>query len=342
MIRLGHFILIGFFLTSACCADTATVPAVISADKLSGAMQRGVDYLYKAQKHESWEFTAIGDPGGEANQTSTTGPNRGGQTAVAVWALLSAGENPTDPRLAPAIDFLKKADIVSTYSLGIRCQVMTMLPPKPDVLDILRQDSNRLLSEMRTKGKALGFYGYVNVKDPLNYDHSSSQFAVLGLSGCAEAGIEIPPRYWELVNQVWRQHQEYDRGWGYTLNGNQTGKVSSASMTSTLAEPSFASMRAATLLRPAMRWTRLQSVPCQPHAKQLALGSPGPFLTPKTSGLDLPPSCFHGPRALSETTQPLRFVFEALWTPNRPSSLTTLSGCIDVGHVERHFLTFGV
>jgi hypothetical protein len=45
-----------------------------------------------------------------------------------VLALLAAGENPQDPRLAPAVDFLKKADIVGTYALGVRCQVLLLLP----------------------------------------------------------------------------------------------------------------------------------------------------------------------------------------------------------------------
>src|SRR5262245_51162851 len=73
-------------------------------------------------KHQTWEAPFSGH-----------GEQKTGQTALAVYALLSVGESRQDPRIAPAIAYLKKTDTTGVYALGVRCQVWLMLPSTPDV-----------------------------------------------------------------------------------------------------------------------------------------------------------------------------------------------------------------
>src|SRR5687768_14346829 len=122
------------------------------------ALDRAKAYLYSQQKKGNWEKT-------QKRQNSTdghdvTGSQFGGLTGLAVLALLTAGENPQDERLAPAIEFLKKADVVGTYALGVRCQVTLMLPQTAETKALMSKDLQRLLSLMKKQGRAKGFYDY--------------------------------------------------------------------------------------------------------------------------------------------------------------------------------------
>ena len=51
----------------------------------------------------------------------------GGFTALSTYSLLAAGEKKSDPRIVKALDFLKRADIVGIYALGVRSEVWLSL-----------------------------------------------------------------------------------------------------------------------------------------------------------------------------------------------------------------------
>jgi hypothetical protein len=61
-------------------------------------------------------------------------------------------------------------------------------------------------------------------------DISNSQFAILGLKACADAGIEIPKDTWVAALAYMLNTQNQDGGWGYFFAGKQD-TVSYASMT---------------------------------------------------------------------------------------------------------------
>jgi len=71
---------------------------------------------------------------------------------MAVYALLAAGESPTDPKLKPAITWLLKADLVGVYALTFRCLALSMLPPDPAVRQVLKHDGEVLMRSMLTNG----------------------------------------------------------------------------------------------------------------------------------------------------------------------------------------------
>src|SRR5947208_16599414 len=56
-------------------------------------------WIYKQQAEDNWE-----------KPIDKHGDQKTGQTALAVYALLTAGESPQDPRIVKAVDYLRKTD----------------------------------------------------------------------------------------------------------------------------------------------------------------------------------------------------------------------------------------
>lgn len=52
-------------------------------------------------------------------------------------------------------------------------------------------------------------------------DFSNTQFAVLGLRACRDAGIEVPRATWQAAYDYMRKTQRKDGGWGYVYFGQQ-------------------------------------------------------------------------------------------------------------------------
>jgi len=193
---------------------------------VSEALEKAKAYLYKVQKAGTWEEVVVqpDDKTMIAEKQSVKGGQWTGQTALAVYALLAAGEKHTDPRLAPAIDFLKKNPSAGVYALGLRMQVWLELPKTPDVMAAAKRDAEMLLKSVKTlkaQGSAMGMYDYVF--DPTgkskSYSHSRSQYGVLGVWAAEQIGIEIGERYWQFVENAWLDHQAPDGGWTYMKPG---------------------------------------------------------------------------------------------------------------------------
>src|SRR5947209_2151402 len=83
---------VGMSLTNPCRAATP--------QDIDKAIKKGVDWLYGAQNEDgNWDFVLKPDANGKwpADVKQACGP-----TAMAVYALLTAGENPKDPRIVKA------------------------------------------------------------------------------------------------------------------------------------------------------------------------------------------------------------------------------------------------
>lgn len=145
-----------------------------------------------------------------------SGAQFGGLTAVATYALLDSGVSSDDPNIKPAIEFLKRADMIGIYALGLRCQVWHLLPQNASVRACLARDATLLVQAMKTSGAGAGFYDYTteDVKS-LVFDHSVSQYGVLGLWACAQDGLELKRSYWQMMDSAWRKAQLPDGGWCY-------------------------------------------------------------------------------------------------------------------------------
>src|SRR5688500_55665 len=75
--------------------------------EVDATIKRAVKSLYDrydAKKH--WEIEPKHD-------------QDGGETALAVYALLAAGESPQNPKIKSALDYLKKLQMKGIYAVGV-------------------------------------------------------------------------------------------------------------------------------------------------------------------------------------------------------------------------------
>ncbi|MGA2233503.1 MAG: hypothetical protein ABSH22_21570, partial [Tepidisphaeraceae bacterium] len=199
-------------------ASGATPADAPSIAKIQESIDRAKAYLYSHKNAQgTWEDSEAPVPGKDAWEP--TGGQWGGLTALVTYALLSTGDNPRDSKLAPAISFLKTADIRGIYALGLRSQVWSYLPQDTATREGVLRDGRLLLAGLKAVGEARGMYGYlVNGmgQDPTHvYDQSVSQYGVLGIWALEEEGLEVPDQYWAAVDAAWRGHQLNTGAWSY-------------------------------------------------------------------------------------------------------------------------------
>ncbi len=182
-------------------------------NQVDQSINRGVDYLLKRQRADgSWG----GDLDAETGQDT-------GKTALVALALMSCGVSHQSPELTKALEFLKKVKVDEihdqTYCIALRAAFYSQLPEsirKP----LLSRDLEWLQQAMIKKGPAAGMYTY---RKPFNNmggygDFSNSQYGVLGVWYAEMAGLEVPTRYWQQIEECWRSAQNPDGGWGYNIS----------------------------------------------------------------------------------------------------------------------------
>ena len=209
---MGRVAIFLALVLSALIGGPARVHAATSA-RVEESLGRGKKFVYSRFADGSWEKS----PRQQLDtKDRVVGSQWGGQTALAVYALLAAGDSPNaEPKLAQAIAFLKQAKITGTYALGVRCLVWARLPQTPEVKALIRQDAVALRAMMKTQGIARGFYDYDARGSATAYSLSRSQYAVLGMWAAAQGGVEVPSDYWRTVSTAWTNHQDASGGWNY-------------------------------------------------------------------------------------------------------------------------------
>jgi hypothetical protein len=195
-------------------AATLSHAAAATPQEIQAAIDKGKAFLYGIQSNDNWEVVQKPDPlqigGWQVENAQFTG-----MTAIATYALLASGEDPQNPKLKRAIEWLKKHETHGVYALGLRCQVWNSIPLDNSVKAVILHDRQLLLDGLLTKDPAIGFYGY-EVKDPTgDFDHSASQFGVLGMWALEQTGVEVPTKYWQIVDAAWRRQQLADASWSY-------------------------------------------------------------------------------------------------------------------------------
>jgi hypothetical protein len=188
-------------------------------DEVEAAIRKGVAFLYSRQRNGNWETAPARDPGGKGHETS--GGQWGGLTSIATYALLAAGEKPLDPRIMQACDFLRKADIVGNYALGMRAQVWLYLPRTDENKQAMLRDAQLLIRGLSLQGRNRGLYDYI--AGGTRVDLSVSQYGVLGMWAAADFLEEVPPNYWREVENAWLKWQDRRSG-GWAYKGNPDGE----------------------------------------------------------------------------------------------------------------------
>lgn len=157
----------------------------------------------------------------------------GGTSALAAFALLSAGVATNHPRLHLLLDALArdKESAAGTYVHSLRAGVWSLCLDH-GVNKAGRRKYQRLLKrDMGWLGRAMnsdGGYGYVGRGQGIS-DNSNTQFANLGLWSGSIANIEVSNRYWQNISKHWLDTQHPDGGWPYrTILGAPTSSMTVA------------------------------------------------------------------------------------------------------------------
>jgi hypothetical protein len=217
----------------------AAVPSLgATPEQIQNAIKKAQDFLYSKQdKDGTWEQAprpALNS--GRNPQINYKQRQWGGITAICTYALLASGESPQGLKLKPAIEFLQKANLQSTYSLGVSAQVWLFVPETPQVRETVFHTARMLDLGMIRSGEADGLYtywtgtkegnaaptwtsatgGYVPQHgDAMPWDMSNSQYAILGMWALSENGAEVSADFWKRAQKAWEKMQEEDGGWRY-------------------------------------------------------------------------------------------------------------------------------
>lgn len=215
------FCLALLLLTVAARAQSTNKP--VDPEAVREAIRKGVAYLYSRQSPEGhWETVPQRDD--KEDRYSIKGGQWGGQTALITYALLAAGESHQDPRIRKAVEWLAQADIQGIYALGMRAQIWQYMPRTPQMAAAARRDWMLLADALQRRQKnGIGTYDYLVTSGGNRIDLSVSQYGVLGVWALAEAGVEVPPSYWQVVDNAWREWQTRAGTGGWAYHGTPDG-----------------------------------------------------------------------------------------------------------------------
>ena len=213
-------------LSIACVASAQVNQAGLydRQQRVDAAISAGVKFL----------MSQLTPEGPIRNEYPSEGPRshlHGGQTALAAYALLSAGVDAKTPELQRALKWVAEAEMTGTYAIACRSCAFSAWNT-PTVIPALERDAMWLVE---AAGKD-GSYSYTSKhgKPGGKADNSNSQFALLGVWAAWQRGIEIPHAYWELIEQYWTNIQLSDGGWNYRTDDTRKsyGSMTAAGLAS--------------------------------------------------------------------------------------------------------------
>ncbi|MBU0638932.1 MAG: DUF4159 domain-containing protein [Planctomycetes bacterium] len=181
--------------------------ADVTGDQVKRAVRLGVRAILKQQLPDgSWADRS----------------HPGGLTCLATLALLQAGERPDSPRMTAALLHVSSQPNQAVYVTSLKIMVLVAADPVRYRQEIQiaaqwlcsAQDSKTGLWSYRQSGEG--------------FDHSNSQFALLGLHSAAEAGVTIPLNVWQRARNGVLRTQNSDGGWDYRQDGASYGSMTAA------------------------------------------------------------------------------------------------------------------
>ena len=188
---------------SPICAQPAEQEDLVGRVKKS--IDRGVGFLRREQTaNGSWERGGIGGVG------FTTG----GQSCLAMLALLNAGVPPTDPVVQQGLNYVRQLPAQGTYVVGLQTMVLAEIGQPKDLITIQR-NVNFLLASMDRGGNFVGWSYGPALRG--GGDFSNTQYALLGLHAGKLAGAKIPAESWKIIRDLYMKSQLPEGAWGYTV-----------------------------------------------------------------------------------------------------------------------------
>ena len=172
---------------------------------------------------------------------------------LVVLTLTHAGVGPTDPVLAKGLAAIEKAPLQFTYRVSVLAMALEQINARKYRARLAH--CAQWLVDTQLAGGEWGYPGAIRGPDsqpqavgvpeptpgdgaadaPIEIerqidvalygeakgDFSNTQFAVLGLRACRDAGIVVPRKTWQAAYDYMRKTQRKDGGWGYVYFGKQ-------------------------------------------------------------------------------------------------------------------------
>lgn len=184
-------------------APTANIaaqqPPTLSADQVRDSIRQGVEYLLNEQSGNGTWDELIQYPGGV--------------TALCTLALLTAGVEPSHPKMQKALNYLRKLQPDKTYTVALQTMALCEGEPARD-LALIQKNALWLSRVQITRGPRSGSWSYPLGED-VGGDNSNSQFAVLALHEAERVGAKVDPAVWKRAADYWKGCQNPDGSWGY-------------------------------------------------------------------------------------------------------------------------------
>ncbi len=199
---IGGTTLLGWLgvLAGALLSPTQAVAAEVTGKDVELAIDRAVQFLKRQQNDDgTWaEFTGY----------------ESGTTALCTLALLSAGVEPTDPKVARSLEYLRNAPLDRTYSVALQTMALCVVKQKSDI-GLIRERVRWLERAQRPTG----MWGYDRDHDG-PADNSNSQFALLALHEAEKFSqqVQVDRKVWKRAQDHWIQTQKRGQqlgAWGY-------------------------------------------------------------------------------------------------------------------------------
>ncbi len=244
---------VGYFVSVIVISAAALSPAAgalaqqghaITDEAVQQAIEKGVKFLWSTQLGDgSW--ANINASNVSVNGKPLPMEYRVGPTAICVYALLESGVNPSEPKMAKALEYLAKEQSEMTYGLAFRSLAYSAALAKDakltKVQKLLRQDAKALILGMQKEG---GYSYYCRPENTVSAptvrgapaqpnlrfmpDHSNCQYGLLGVWAAALRNEEIPRQYWDITLKFWLGRQNADGGWGYAMESRKESEISMA------------------------------------------------------------------------------------------------------------------
>lgn len=197
-----HKCLIGLLLgvIALAAVPSPSSAADVSAEQVRAAVQKGIAQLRSKQDNK----------GGWGSGASYGG----GNTALAVLAMLNSGVSPQDPAVKKGIHSLRKLDDKATYVVSLKVQALVAAGAGKGDKD-LESSVNWLVRTQLPTG--MWTYTAPQKGRPTRGrgDNSITQFALLALHEASKAGIEIQKQVWQRSKDHFIKTQLPNGGWGY-------------------------------------------------------------------------------------------------------------------------------
>ena len=152
--------------------------------------------------------------------------HHGGESALVMLALLQSGVSIQHPQMMAGAEFLEKANMQGTYAVSLRAHCWAALPDnyRPQ----LSRDARWLL-----RAQSQGLFDYGRRTGP-RYDHSVTQYGLLGLWESSKRKGPSSGRIWSKVASHFVRAQNQDGGWGYQGDMRSTRTMTAAGLTAML------------------------------------------------------------------------------------------------------------